>query len=330
MVEEADIKLDGLTVIAGENDTGKSTVGKALFCLLKADLMYWTSKNTNSSLVYNLNNLFQLVFDGQISTNGSIKINDSYDLSINNHQAIINKWPNISAPRSYIESTVIETPLIWSLYNFFQLVSNEIIDKSMFGQFRAEGPIYPYLLWDVYMKLSNPKSYASIPTKNLLIEKISEIIEGSFQRLDNHKYSFIKNGNPISLMNVATGIKHFGILQVLLANNYIQNNKIIFFDEPEVHLHPKWQLKYAEIIIELVKAGVNVVVSSHSPYMVEALQRYSEIEKITDKTNFYFAENGLVQKIEDSNSKTLARTFEKLSEPFDIFEELESEKFQNG
>jgi len=27
MIEKADIRLDGLTVIAGENNTGKSTVG---------------------------------------------------------------------------------------------------------------------------------------------------------------------------------------------------------------------------------------------------------------------------------------------------------------
>ena len=37
MLESADVKLDGLTVIAGENDTGKSTLGKALFALVKAD-----------------------------------------------------------------------------------------------------------------------------------------------------------------------------------------------------------------------------------------------------------------------------------------------------
>ncbi|MBP5579869.1 MAG: AAA family ATPase, partial [Ruminococcus sp.] len=30
-IAEANIKLDGITVICGDNDTGKSTVGKALF-----------------------------------------------------------------------------------------------------------------------------------------------------------------------------------------------------------------------------------------------------------------------------------------------------------
>ena len=31
-IEKADVELKGITVIAGENNTGKSTVGKALYC----------------------------------------------------------------------------------------------------------------------------------------------------------------------------------------------------------------------------------------------------------------------------------------------------------
>ncbi|MBW5393834.1 ATP-binding protein, partial [Brachyspira hampsonii] len=34
MIKEADVILDGLTLIAGENDTGKSTVGKALYAVV--------------------------------------------------------------------------------------------------------------------------------------------------------------------------------------------------------------------------------------------------------------------------------------------------------
>lgn len=35
-INKAQIRLDGITVIAGENSTGKSTVGKMLFCVFKA------------------------------------------------------------------------------------------------------------------------------------------------------------------------------------------------------------------------------------------------------------------------------------------------------
>lgn len=35
-ITSANIKLDGITVIAGENNTGKSTIGKMLFCVFNA------------------------------------------------------------------------------------------------------------------------------------------------------------------------------------------------------------------------------------------------------------------------------------------------------
>ena len=35
-IKEADIALNGLTVIVGENDMGKSTIGRAFFSIIKA------------------------------------------------------------------------------------------------------------------------------------------------------------------------------------------------------------------------------------------------------------------------------------------------------
>ncbi len=32
-IKYADVELNGITVIAGENNTGKSTIGKMLFCI---------------------------------------------------------------------------------------------------------------------------------------------------------------------------------------------------------------------------------------------------------------------------------------------------------
>ena len=37
-IKEADIEIDGITVICGNNNTGKSTVGKALFAIFESTL----------------------------------------------------------------------------------------------------------------------------------------------------------------------------------------------------------------------------------------------------------------------------------------------------
>jgi predicted ATPase len=154
---------------------------------------------------------------------------------------------------------------------------------------------------------------------------IKNIIDGNF-RVENDKIEFEREGNKFDINCVATGIKSFGILQILSENNYLTNNTILILDEPEVHLHPKWQLKMAELIVELVKNGVKVLVNSHSPYMIEALQRYSRLEDVN--SDFYLAENGYIKQIENDNSKTLVEIYEKLSEPYDEFEEMESQRLE--
>jgi predicted ATPase len=97
-------------------------------------------------------------------------------------------------------------------------------------------------------------------------------------------------------------------------------------DEPEVHLHPNWQLKYAEIITLLVKNNINILVTTHSPYMIEALERYAEKYDIEDKTNFYLAKDGMIKS--DDNNQTLSKVFETLSQPYSVFDKMDAKKLQ--
>jgi predicted ATPase len=152
--------------------------------------------------------------------------------------------------------------------------------------------------------------------RNLHIE-IAHIIGGEFRMDSLGNVKFYKENLPIELINTAMGIRYFGIFQFLMDYNHLYNGQILILDEPEVHLHPKWQLELAKIIVDLIKGGMKILVNSHSPYMIEALQRYAEIEKI--KNHFYLAENGKIS----SSEEVLSRIFDKLSEPFDTFDEMD-------
>jgi predicted ATPase len=123
-----------------------------------------------------------------------------------------------------------------------------------------------------------------------------------------------------SIVNVASGIKSFGILQMLLSTHFLDERTLIVLDEPEVHLHPNWQLKYAEIITLLVKNNINILVTTHSPYMIEALERYAEKYDIEDKTNFYLAKDGMIKS--DDNNQILSKVFETLSQPYSVFDKM--------
>ncbi len=68
---------------------------------------------------------------------------------------------------------------------------------------------------------------------------------------------------------------------------------------------------------------IQILINSHSPYFIEAIQKYSEkSEKIADKTNFYLSEKqddgyAVIKNVNDnieSIYKTLADAYRKLDE----------------
>ena len=119
-------------------------------------------------------------------------------------------------------------------------------------------------------------------------------------------YTEGKQGDKISLANISTGIKSFATIKTLLLNGGIKEGGIMIFDEPEIHLHPQWQLVYAQMIVLLHKEfNIRVLINTHSPYFMMAIEDYSEMHEVLDKCKFYLAEsNGKGASFTDVTSCT--------------------------
>ncbi|MCQ4142240.1 AAA family ATPase [Chryseobacterium sp. EO14] len=104
-------------------------------------------------------------------------------------------------------------------------------------------------------------------------------------------FKFKRNDGAIfNLLDVATGIKSFSILQLLLKNGKLTDKTLLIIDEPESNLHPQWIIEYARIIVLLNKyLGVKFFLASHDPDFVSAIRYISEKENILEGVNFYIA-----------------------------------------
>lgn len=157
------------------------------------------------------------------------------------------------------------------------------------------------------------------PTDQFGIEKI---IGGHFV-YDKKTRSLLlmkeKNKKKIyySPMNVASGIKSFGVIQLLLEMGFIDETKILIWDEPENHLHPQWQIEFAHLLVKLAKFGIPVVVSSHSPYFIQGIRYFANEEKMDSYVNYYLAEENTHSGLSYLENVTtdLNQIFLKLAEP---------------
>ena len=125
---------------------------------------------------------------------------------------------------------------------------------------------------------------------NLVNKIISGEVSYSSDTIDDDFIYKRNDGAVFNLNDCATGIKSFGILQILLNNGRLNKNTILIIDEPEAHLHPQWIVEYARLIVLLNKQlGVKFFIASHNPDMVIAIKYIAQKEKVADSLNFYLA-----------------------------------------
>jgi predicted ATPase len=279
-----------------------------------------------------LNKVLSSEFEGQISNRitqkdanviGAEGSNEIFSLKFKDDEVSELKY---SDQIYFNESVYVESPFV------LQLSQNRPIKlggsrSALFGNspyplhvndllaLLNQKPVSNYSIFDVLNEGSGGREKMS--------KIISEIIDGKFA-LDQKNKEFVYKKEGIApdvsfkINNIATGVKQFGVLQLLLNTEVLSKRSLIIIDEPEVHLHPSWQVDYAKLLVLLIRElHVNIIINSHSPYFIEALKVFSDKYKLEEETEFYLMEksdSGLssLNKVTDN----LESVFHKLTEPF--------------
>ena len=400
-LKEADVEINGITVITGENDTGKSTVGKVLWSVfnsffeikkqirtdkissileelrrvssiqdIRSNLVHSSiveydldlndflkqlekklevlndvrglddeSKDELKDTLEKIKKRINLSDDEIMKKITQINFNKEFNSQINNLNfleegnidlKIKNKNINL-----IISNDKIQIKDFFSLYENVMLLDNpRIIDNLAENIILSANKIFS-IIENLHNSkfismLRNDKS--STVTDNILNEeklfeieeKLNKIVDGKFLKKDFGVYFYRnKSGKEINIKNLSTGFKVFSIIKLLIQNNQLSENGTIILDEPEIHLHPEWQLKFAELIVLLQKEfSMHILLTTHSPYFVSAIEVFSEKYKIDDKCKYYVAENkGNSGVIKDITGNTNI-IFKKMARPFQDLENI--------
>lgn len=166
--------------------------------------------------------------------------------------------------------------------------------------------------------------------KNLkdVIAIINEILPGNFVKSQNRLFYTINNAK-LDVKNLASGSKAFGILKILIKHGLINDKTILILDEPEVHLHPSRQNKFAELLVMLVKQlKVKILLTTHSPNFLLALETFQKKYELQNTFSVYIAEtigtnNAKIREITDNIEEAyahLARPYLEMDVLRDSFE----------
>ena len=149
---------------------------------------------------------------------------------------------------------------------------------------------------------------------NLVFNEINHILKTDIVNSSEDE----EDEKILNIINYSSGMKTFYLIKALLENGVIRENGTLILDEPEVHLHPEWQLKFAEIIVLLQKEfSLHILINSHSPYLVEAIDIFSKKNDTNDSVKYYLANNS-IEDVTDSIDKI----YEQMYVPLNRLEEL--------
>lgn len=397
-IKEANIKLDGITVIAGENNTGKSTIGKILFSMFNSlkdidgrietlreeqigdVIRKWKRSYRSQRILFSISDIVKQfnpsndileVKDilhealGRYSNNKNIDVNELTKAVFDILQApkenvrleLIQRYFNEMFHRQItpLNHDDCESIVSLSIKNNpirLKFMKNECeeYERNFEIQHKAifiDNPfimdelnlsyVVPSITDKMIYKLVHTKSeiddnlFASVMAKDKL-KKIFEImnnaINGNVIQTSEGEYYYKDDSasEPLNVCNLSTGLKSFALLKLLLERGLLENRDVIIFDEPEIHLHPQWQVIYAETIVLLQKYfDLTIVVTTHSPYFLDAISLFSKKHEIEDKCNYYLSEvEDGVAKIENVNDH-IDLIYQKMASPLDILNTIRYE-----
>ena len=168
-----------------------------------------------------------------------------------------------------------------------------------------------------------------------ILDHLSDIMGGQAEFLQKTGLMFKDRFLDVSInsANVSTGLKSIALLEYALRIGAIERGDILVLDEPEINLHPEWQLEYAKAIVELQKNyGVKFIITSHSPFFMRAIECFTDVNGTMDDLNVYRVNRpnraDACEVINVSYSEYgISELYEALSAPLEKLDALLEEKY---
>ena len=149
-------------------------------------------------------------------------------------------------------------------------------------------------------------------SRSVLLNKIEKIIDGKVFYDAKRDTFYLKKGSSKQEFNlVSEGIRKMALIWQLVKNGMLEKGSVLFWDEPEANINPKYIPVIVDLLLVLSRSGVQIFVSTHDYFFskyVETRKKESdgvlyhslkkENEQLIIETSKEFAlleENGILE-----------------------------------
>lgn len=262
-----------INIICGENSTGKTTLLKVMYSVLKPiskgnpDML--TKEMEERAFVEKLQGIFRpddmkigrLVsrVQGSNRTDFSVILDKKQKISIGfgnrqeNHAdvevnllPISRKFDAIYIPTKEMIST---TQHFTELYDTYQLDFEE-------------------MYYDLTKLLDRPLSKGpNTSEQNSVLHSFEEIMKGQIVQKNKKFYLKIKGEGEFEMGLVSDGYRKLSMIIYLILSGSLNKDTVLFWDEPETNMNPRMIRPIVQALTVLAKMGVQIFVTTHDYFV---------------------------------------------------------------
>lgn len=111
-----------------------------------------------------------------------------------------------------------------------------------------------------------------------LLATLEKALSGQIIQENNTFYLKQAGLGKLEMGLLAEGYRKIATIVQLIANGTIQENTVLFWDEPESNMNPKMIPILSELFLQLARLGVQLFISTHSYFLLQELGLFAEYE----------------------------------------------------
>ena len=293
------INFNGLTVLAGSNAVGKSTIIQALLLIRETiDKLKTDNKPTDFDIQLNGEYLLNLGDSLQVLSSAATSEEISFVLTDATHDKTSFKF-SVSKEKSelilkfnYSETIPINTSV--SIYNNqFHYLNAErlgprVIQSVVNQKFANTGFQGEYtgctLANNSNYKIDKERRFncaeLTVPNLNKQVEywlnyivpgiEITTALYQEINMVGYHLRRSYSDTKPLNPNNVGFGISY--VLPIIVSGLIAEKGCLLIVENPEAHLHPSGQSRIGQFLAQIASSGVQVLIETHSEHVINGIR----------------------------------------------------------
>lgn len=262
-----------INVICGENSTGKTTLLKVMYSVLKP-LSKGNKEAINREMEEQLFvNKLQGVFRpdgmkiGRLVSRKQGSNRTDFEVLLDKNQKIAIGFGNRQENHADIK---IDASKFSGTYDVIYIPTKEMISTTeQFASLYEEYHIdFEEMYYDLAKLLDRPLSKGpNTNEQNEVLKSFEEIMKGQIVQRDKKFYLKVRGEGEFEMGLLSDGYRKLAMIVYLILSGSMNKNTILFWDEPETNMNPKTIRPIVQALVALAKMGVQIFVTTHDYFV---------------------------------------------------------------